>query len=74
MEKRNIFIKKIIKKCVRSKECDFGISHIDLYEHSWECRNSRCPFYIHDNDSGFYQYCMIGEFIYNIRDLEKGGK
>lgn len=75
MEKRNLIVKKVLKKCIRSKDCDFGLSHIDLYHHSsWECENVDCPFYIHDNDSGYYQYCMIGELIDNIRCLEKGGK
>lgn len=67
-------IKKQMKANFRSKDCDFGLSHIDDYSTSLECRNCHCPFYISDNDSGYYQYCIIGQLFDNIKALMKGGK
>ena len=66
--------KKQMKSNIRSKECDFGFSHIDDYSTSRECHNMNCPFYISDNDSGYYQYCIIGQLFDNLRIFRKGGK
>lgn len=36
-----------------------------------DCKKIECPFYIYDNDSGYYPYCIKPDFMYKYKKLRK---
>lgn len=43
------------------------------YTHK-DCQNKECPFYIEDNDCGYYKTCQLNDFVTRTNKIESHQK